>query len=131
MTLEWEQVVVEARDPVALGQWWRAALGWIVVNDVPEAFEIQPQLDRLPGMIFEPVDEPKRLKNRLHLDLRPDDQAAEVGRLIALGASRVDIGQGEVPWVVLADPEGNEFCVLGERRSPSLGEKVPADTRES
>lgn len=117
MTLEWEQVVVEARDPVALGNWWREALGWVVVNDDPEAFEIQPQVDRLPGLIFEPVAEPKRFKNRLHLDFRPDDQAAEVDRLIALGASRVDIGQGEVPWVVLADPEGNEFCVLGERRS--------------
>ena len=118
MSLEWEQVVVEARDPVALGRWWREALGWVVVNDAPEAFEIQPEVDRLPGMIFEPVDEPKRRKNRLHLDFRPDDQAAEVDRLTALGATHVDIGQGEVPWVVLADPEGNEFCVLGERRPP-------------
>ncbi len=116
MSLEWEQVVVVARDPVELGHWWREALGWVVVNDDPEAFEIQQFADRLPGMIFEPVTEPKRGKNRLHLDFRPDDQDAEVDRLIALGASRVDIGQGEVPWVVLADPEGNEFCVLGERR---------------
>ena len=131
MTLEWEQVVVEARDPVALGQWWRAALGWIVVNDAPEAFEIQQQVDRLPGMIFEPVAEPKRLKNRLHLDFRPDDQAAEVDRLTALGASRVDIGQGEVPWVVLADPEGNEFCVLGERRALRPDEQASADERDS
>ena len=51
-------------------------------------------------------------KNRLHIDLRPDDQAAEVDRLVGLGAQRVDIGQGDVSWVVLADPEGNEFCVL-------------------
>ena len=57
------------------------------------------------------------MKNRLHLDFRPDDQDAEVERLIALGASRVDVGQGEVSWVVLADPEGNEFCVLGEARA--------------
>jgi hypothetical protein len=116
MSLEWEQAVLDARDPVALGHWWSEALGWVVVNDDPEAFEIQPQVDRLPGLIFEPVDEPKRVKNRLHLDFRPDDQNAEVDRLIALGASRVDVGQGEVPWVVLADPEGNEFCVLGERQ---------------
>jgi Glyoxalase-like domain len=61
------------------------------------------------------VPESKRVKNRLHLDFRPDDQDLEVDRLLALGASRVDIGQGESPWVVLADPEGNEFCVLGER----------------
>ena len=53
--------------------------------------------------------------NRLHLDFRPDDQDFEVDRLLALGASRVDVGQGERSWVVLADPEGNEFCVLGER----------------
>jgi hypothetical protein len=117
MSLEWEQVVVESRDPVALGQWWLKALRWIIVNDDPDEFEIRPQPDRLPGLIFEPVTERKQSKNRLHLDFRPDDQDAEVERLIALGASRVDIGQGEVPWVVLADPEGNEFCVLGDRQA--------------
>jgi len=117
MSLEWEQVVVDARDPVALGRWWLGALRWIIVNDDPDEFEIRPRADRLPGIIFEPVTEDKQVKNRLHLDLRPDDQNAEVDRLIALGASRVDIGQGEVPWVVLADPEGNEFCVLGDRRA--------------
>ena len=113
MSLEWEQAVVDARDPVALGHWWREALGWVVVNEDPEAFEIQPRVDQLPGLIFEPVTEAKRGKNRLHLDFRPDDQRAEVERLVALGASRIDIGQGDVPWVVMADPEGNEFCVLG------------------
>ena len=118
MSLEWEQVVVDARDPLALGRWWVEALKWIIINDDPVEFEIRPQADRLPGLIFEPTDERKQLKNRLHLDLRPDDQDAEVERLIALGASRVDIGQGDVPWVVLADPEGNEFCVLGNRRAP-------------
>ena len=117
MSLEWEQVVIDARDPVALGRWWLEALRWIIVNDDPGEFEIRPQADRLPGLIFEPVDEHKQDKNRLHLDLRPDDQNAEVERLIALGASRVDIGQGEVSWVVLADPEGNEFCVLRDRRA--------------
>lgn len=114
--LEWEQVVVDARDPVALGRWWNEALGWVVVNDDPADFEIRPGPDVLPGMIFEPVPDHKAAKNRLHLDFRPDDQEAEVERLIALGATRVDIGQGDVPWVVLADPEGNEFCVLGNRR---------------
>ena len=69
----------------------------------------------MPGLLFGPVPEKKTIKNRLHLDFRPDDQAAEVDRLLALGARRVDIGQGEQPWVVLADPEGNEFCVLGVR----------------
>jgi hypothetical protein len=67
------------------------------------------------------VDDPRSVKNRLHLDFRPDDQAAEVSRLLALGAQRVDIGQGEPTWVVLADPEGNEFCVLGELTSHPQG----------
>jgi Glyoxalase-like domain len=102
---------------VALGRWWLEALRWIIVNDDPEDFEIRPEPDRLPGLIFEPVEGGKHVKNRLHLDLRPDDKDAEVERLIALGASRVDIGQGDVSWVVLADPEGNEFCVLSDRRA--------------
>ena len=65
-----------------------------------------------PDLLFVKVPDGKRGKNRLHLDLRPGDQAAEVARLEGLGARRVDIGQGEQTWVVLADPEGNEFCVL-------------------
>jgi len=117
MSLEWEQVVVDALDPVALGRWWHEALSWIIVNDDPAEFEIRPQADWLPGLIFEPVDEHKQIKNRPHLDFRPDDQDAEVARLIALGASRVDVEQGHVSWVVLADPEGNEFCVLRDRRA--------------
>ena len=59
------------------------------------------------------MPEDKKGKNRLHVDLRPDDQDAEVARLESLGATRADIGQGETRWVVMADPEGNEFCVLG------------------
>ncbi|MDP2292834.1 MAG: VOC family protein [Actinomycetota bacterium] len=117
MSLEWEQIVLDARDPVALGRWWREALGWVVVNDHPDEFEIRPATDRLPGIIFEPGAAHKLGKNRLHLDLRPDDHHAEVERLLGLGASRVDIGQGDVSWVVMADPEGNEFCVLRDRRS--------------
>jgi hypothetical protein len=115
MPLEWEQVIVDANDPGALGRWWAEALKWVVVNDDPEEFEIRPTPDRLPGLLFGPVPEAKTLKNRLHLDLRPDDRDAEVERLLGLGASRVDIGQGEQTWVVLADPEGNEFCVLSSR----------------
>ncbi|GLW48947.1 hypothetical protein Stsp02_46080 [Streptomyces sp. NBRC 14336] len=116
MTLEWEQLNVDAADPVALGSWWAEALGWVVVNDSPEEFEIRPAPDRLPGLLFAPVPEAKTVKNRLHLDLRPDDQGAEVERLLALGARRADVGQGEQSWAVLMDPEGNEFCVLSSRR---------------
>lgn len=112
MVLQWEQIVVDARDPVALGRWWAAALGWAVVNDDPDEFEIAPGPGTTPGMLFADVPEPKTSKNRLHFDFRPDDQRAEVARLTGLGATEVDIGQRGVPWVVLADPEGNEFCVL-------------------
>lgn len=112
MSLDWEQATVEADDPTALGMWWREALDWVVVDD-GEVFEIRPTPDQIPGLLFLPAGGPKASKNRIHLDFRPDDQAAEVERLLALGATRIDVGQGDVPWVVLADPEGNEFCVLG------------------
>ena len=117
MSLEWEQVVVDARDPGALGQWWADALGWVIVNNSPEEFEIRPSADQLPGLIFTPVPEAKESKNRLHLDFRPDDQQAEVERFLRAGARRIDIGQGTPTWVVLADPEGNEFCVLSTRKT--------------
>ncbi|OIJ66536.1 VOC family protein [Streptomyces mangrovisoli] len=117
MALEWEQVIVDAADPVALGRWWAEALGWVVVNDDPDEFEIRPAPDRLPGLLFADVPEKKTGKNRLHLDFRPDDQAAEVARLLTLGARPADVGQGDETWVVLADPEGNEFCVLSSRRA--------------
>jgi hypothetical protein len=117
MGLEWEQTIVDARDPGALGRWWQQALGWVVVNEDPDEFEIRPAVDRMPGLLFVPVPEAKSTKNRLHLDFRPDDRDAEVQRLLSLGATRVDVGEGAQSWVVLADPEGNEFCVLGSRSS--------------
>jgi len=117
VSLEREQVVVDARDPGALGQWWADALGWVIVNDSPEEFEIRPSADQLPGLIFVPVPEAKQSKNRLHLDFRPDDQQAEVERFLGAGACHTDIGQGTPTWVVLADPEGNEFCVLSARKT--------------
>ena len=112
MELRWEQVVVDAADPAALGRWWAAALGWVVTYDTSDEFEIRPAPEILPGLLFVHVAAGKAGKNRLHLDFRPADLAAEVERLTALGARRVDIGQGSQTWVVLADPEGNEFCVL-------------------
>jgi hypothetical protein len=115
MSLEWEQVIIDARSPGSLGRWWQEALGWVVVNDDPDEFEIRPSVGRLPGLLFVPVPEAKTSKNRLHLDLRPDDRDAEVARLVGLGATPADVGQGDESWVVLADPEGNEFCVLSSR----------------
>jgi predicted enzyme related to lactoylglutathione lyase len=116
MSLDWEQTVVDARDPVALGRWWAEALGWIVFNGDPDEFEIRATPDRTPGLLFALVREPKVVKNRLHLDFRPDDRDAEVERLLGVGATHIDVGQGEQSWVVLADPEGNEFCVLNSRQ---------------
>src|SRR5262249_30230748 len=101
----------------ALGRWWAEALQWIVFNDDPDEFEIRPTPDRLPGILFARITDPKTIKNRLHLDLRPDDRDAAVDRFVALGATHADIGQGEQTWIVLRDPEGNEFCVLSSRRT--------------
>lgn len=112
MSLSWEQVIVESLDPAGLGRWWLKILDWVVVNDDPDEFEIRPAVDRIPGLLFVPVGEPKMDKNRLHLDFRPDDHSREVERALALGARRIDVGQGDVTWAVLADPEGNEFCIL-------------------
>ena len=113
MELEWEQTVVDAHEPQALGRWWAEALDWVIVDDGPEEFEIRASADRLPGILFGRDSETKTVKNRLHFDFRSEDRDAQVERLIAHGAVRVDVGQtGEEPWVVLADPEGNEFCVL-------------------
>jgi predicted enzyme related to lactoylglutathione lyase len=117
VSLEWEQVVIDARDPVALGRWWADVLGWVILNDSADEFEIRPSAEQLPGLMFAGVPEGKEIKNRLHLDFRPDDQRVEVERFVRAGARLADIGQGSVPWIVLADPEGNEFCVLSPRRS--------------
>lgn len=118
MTLRWYTTVVEAAEPQRLALFWAAALGWTGAYEDSDEVAIEapddPQ-DRLPAMLFVRAPGAKTQKNRLHFELDPDDQAAEVQRLLALGASQVDIGQHDVGWVVLADPEGNEFCVLTPR----------------
>jgi catechol 2,3-dioxygenase-like lactoylglutathione lyase family enzyme len=119
MELEWEQVIVNSRDPHALGHWWAGVLGWVVVEELDESVEIRPEPDRMPGLLFGRVEDPASLErsgpSRLHLDFRPADQGAAVEAFLAAGATPTDVGQGDVPWVVLADPEGNEFCVLSPR----------------
>ncbi len=120
MPTRFQHLVVDAADPAALARWWAEALGWTVTSVEPEEVVVEPPQPDGIGfpLVFVPVPEPKVSKNRIHLDLRSastDDQAARVARLTGLGARRVDIGQGEVPWVVLADPEGNELCVLDPR----------------
>jgi predicted enzyme related to lactoylglutathione lyase len=115
MSSRWEQIVVDAEDAPRLARWWAEALGYVIVHEEPDEVEIRRRSDEMPGLLFTPVPDQKKVKNRLHIDLRPDDQEAEVERLVDMGARPVDIGQHDVSWVVLADPEGNEFCVLAAR----------------
>jgi hypothetical protein len=120
MGLRIETVTVDAVDPATLATFWCAALDWGQRVDEDgdiwvEPTEDHPEFDRVKPLLIVRVNERKAGKNRLHLDLVPDDQEREVERLESLGASRPDIGQtGNESWVVLADPEGNEFCVLDE-----------------
>jgi hypothetical protein len=121
-SLRWQCVVVDCADPEPVATFWAAALGWRRTHTSSGGGEIvlePPEGGRedgvSPDLLFVRVPDPTPGKNRLHLDLRPTDQAAEVTRLEALGATRVDVGQAEragASWVVMADVEGNEFCVL-------------------
>ncbi|MEV4443385.1 VOC family protein [Streptomyces sp. NPDC049577] len=118
MSLSFYTVVIDARDLRAQARFWCEVLDWRIVFEADDEVVIGKNAAAEPGFCFVPVQEGKAVKNRLHIDLNPDDQAAEVERLIALGARRADVGQGpDVTWVVLEDPEGNEFCVLSPKRS--------------
>ena len=125
MALSLQCITVDAHDPLALAQFWAEALGWKIgedVNDIEVWIERElgdPNKTGFPDILFLKNSSPKSGKNRLHLDLRPADQAAEVARLVKLGAKKIEIGQSAEPtctWVVMADPEGNEFCILRERQ---------------
>ena len=117
MGSRWYTVVIDANDPGRLARWWAEVLDYRIVYESPDEVGIARDEQTYPGLVFVPVPERKNGKNRLHLDLNPDDREAEVERLVNMGARQVDIGQGEeVTWTVLADPEGNEFCVLRSRR---------------
>lgn len=117
---------VEAADPLAQARFWAALLEW----DVDEAVVSPPASDGGElSLVFVPERERKRVKNRVHLDLAStssEHQSARVSQAISLGAQRIDIGQGAVPWVVLADPEGNEFCVLEPRPGYTMTESLAA-----
>ena len=115
------EIIVDCTDPTAVAAFWAEVLGWSVQEGdgyLWMSASGAPFPDLL--LVFVPVPEPKSVKNRIHLDVNPMgcDQEEEVARLIALGAHRVDVGQRDAPWVVLADPEGNEFCVLNRRVDP-------------
>jgi hypothetical protein len=112
-------VVIDANDPAALARWWSEALGWPITLEDDDEVVVEPLgdlEDQIPVLVFGRVPEPKSIKNRVHLDFGstgPEHQTEQVERLLAVGATRADIGQtGDESWEVLADPEGNEFCVL-------------------
>jgi len=112
MVMRFSEICIDATDIHALGRWWAEALGWpLEVTDDGDV-ALRAPAGAGPDWVFLAVPDGKVVKNRIHFDFTPDDQQAEVDRLIRLGARHVDIGQGEPSWVVLADPEGNEFCVL-------------------
>jgi hypothetical protein len=121
-------IAVDCADPRGLAQFWCSVLAYDVQDEEDGLVTIGPPAspsaeERIgpvpPTLTFARVPEGKVVKNRLHLDLNPTDreQAEEVRRLLDLGARHADVGQGDESWVVLADPEGNEFCVLSTRRS--------------
>jgi hypothetical protein len=127
MTSRFTELNVDCHQPRRLADFWCAVLGYHIIEENDDLVEIsgwEPTAEAFrrgpmpPTLFFSRVPESKAVKNRLHIDVSPVDcgQEEEVERLLALGARHVDIGQGECSWVVLADPEGNEFCVLRSLR---------------
>lgn len=114
-------VVVDALDPLRLAEFWSAATGWPVVETTKWTASLRSPDAQGPWLEFIRTEHPHTIKNRVHLDVAPlleDDHWAEITRLLELGAHKTDIGQGSTPWQVMADPEGNEFCVLTPRDQP-------------
>jgi hypothetical protein len=105
-------IVIDCADPQTLARFWAEALGYRAVGFGDPYFLLLPAERAYPPVILQRVPEPKRGKARIHFDLRVSDVDAEVRRLEALGAVRIDVGQGDdVAWIPMADLEGNEFCV--------------------
>jgi predicted enzyme related to lactoylglutathione lyase len=124
MPVSLHHIVIDAHDLPELARFWTQVLGWRVLSEREREIVIGTHEEAEVGICFMPVTDEKRVKNRVHLDLNPggdtspSEREAEIERIIALGAQRVDIGQtGEESWTVLADPEGNEFCVLRPKRT--------------
>ena len=119
MPLRWSNIVIDCEDPEEVGRFWSQALELKLNGPHDGEWWLEPG-GPIPDILFLKVPESKSVKNRVHLDFRPGDQLAEVERLLGLGARRVNIGQREVSWVVMADPEGNEFCVLRPDPVPAV-----------
>lgn len=116
VTSRLSELVLDSRDPEGLAAFWCEVLGWSVLDRYDGQVEIGASAEEQQGptFVFVPSTNAKVQKLRLHVDVRPvdGDHEAELQRLLDVGAVRVDVGQGDAPWVVLADPEGNEFCLL-------------------
>jgi predicted enzyme related to lactoylglutathione lyase len=108
-------VTIDCAEPRALARFWAQVLDYDKTFEEDDEVAIEPRDGSGNALLFIKVPDAKKVKNRIHLDLNPTDQAAEVERVKELGATEVDIGQRDVPWIVLADPEGNEFCILTPR----------------
>ncbi|WP_062437244.1 VOC family protein [Herbidospora daliensis] len=111
-------VVVDCADPHAMAAFWGEATAWVVHEETGDRARLRAAENMGPYLEFLRVPHLKTTAHRVHIDLLPnpvDAKAAELARLEALGAKPADVGQGDVPWTVMADPEGNEFCVLGRR----------------
>jgi catechol 2,3-dioxygenase-like lactoylglutathione lyase family enzyme len=133
MTSVFSELNVDCADAERLARFWCEVLGYSIAAREDDWVEIAGPEG--PSLIFGEVPEPKTVKNRLHIDLNPLDRERdeEVSRLVELGATYADVGQADVDWVVLADPEGNEFCVLATRvdQEPTNDEKVDEAALES
>lgn len=120
MVSKFTELCIDCARPRELAEFWSSVLDYPIVADEEEdEVEIKGADDSGPSLLFVVVPEGKAAKNRLHIDVNPVDrsQAEEVERVLALGARKIDIGQGEVGWVVMADPEDNEFCILQTQAS--------------
>ena len=117
MACKFTELVIDSSDPKPLARFWADVLGYRVDKEGDDWSFIKGDEPGAPGIVFVTVPEKKTVKNRVHIDVNATDrdQAEEVARIESLGATRVDVGQRDVSWVVLADPEGNEFCVLRSR----------------
>ena len=112
----WYSVVIDCNDIEQEASFWQAVLEWERVYEADDEIVVVSPARTEPGLVFGCVPEEKVTKNRLHIDLAPDDRDAEVERIIGLGATRADVGQtGDESWVVLRSPGGNELCVLSAR----------------
>ena len=116
MACKFNELVIDSVHPDRIARWWADVLDYKITDEDETGVELTGPPGSGPTLVFLRVPEAKSIKNRLHIDVSPTDrsQEAELARLYELGAQRADVGQGnEVGWVVLCDPEGNEFCLLG------------------